>query len=36
MHNLVATCLLHNLQTGLRNGVQHVLGEGGMGNNGGY
>jgi len=36
VHYLVATCSLHNLQTGLRNGVQHVLGEGGMDDNGGY
>ena len=36
VHYLVMICLLYNLQTGLRNGVQHVLDEGGMDDNGGY
>ena len=29
VHYLVGTCTLHNLQTGLRNAVEAVLGEGG-------
>jgi len=36
VHYLVTSCLLHNLQTGLRNGVQYVLGEGGTNDNGRY
>ena len=31
---LITSCSLHNLQTGLRNGVQLVLGEGGLDANG--
>ena len=30
---LVASCSLHNIQTGLRNGVELVLGEGGLDDN---
>ena len=33
---LVGTCSLHNLQTGLRNAVESVLGEGGQNNEGEY
>ena len=36
VYYLVVTYLLHNLHTGLRNEVQHVLDEGGMDDNGGY
>jgi len=35
-HYLITTCFLYKIQTCLRNGVQHVLGKGGMDDNGGY